>query len=58
MEVQIAFGKNAPVLDEVKLLATQRVKRMGNPNAATSFCHSWCNREAIQGGGQRKGYIR
>jgi hypothetical protein len=38
MEVQIALGKNTPVLDEVKLLATQRVKRMGDPNAAISFC--------------------
>jgi len=37
MEVQIALGKNTPVLHQVKLLATERMKRMGNPKAATSF---------------------
>ena len=37
MKVQIALGKNTAVLNEVKLLATQRMKRMGNPKAATSF---------------------
>ena len=37
MKVQIALGKNTAVLNEVKLLATQWMKRMGNPKAATSF---------------------
>ena len=48
MKIQIALDKNTTVFNKVKLLATQRMKRMGNPKAATSFAHQGCNRESIR----------
>ena len=55
MEVQIALGKNTTVFNKVKLLATQRMKRMGNPKAATSFASQGCNRESIRTSGHSAG---
>jgi hypothetical protein len=40
------------------LLATQRVKRMCDPHAATSFCREGCNRKSIQAGVRRTDYTR
>ena len=47
-EVQVALGKNTPVLNEIKLFTSEGVKGMCDPHSADSFRQSGCNSEDIQ----------
>jgi hypothetical protein len=53
VEIQEAQAKAAPVLNEIKLLAAQRMKRVRDPYLpGSSCCGGGCSREDIQIGGR------
>jgi hypothetical protein len=47
VKVNVTFGENVPLLYEIKLLATNRVKRVDDLKAPLFFTRIGCNREGI-----------
>ena len=47
VEIQVTRAETTPVLNEIKLLAAQRVKGVRDLYSADFFCRNGCSREGI-----------